>query len=312
MGLHAAPRRRSAVRGPSRRRLPRRREKPLRRRDRGVRPEPPILRREHSGARHRPPRPGRARARGHRLRAALLPVRAPLPPDGPRPDPASDRGPAAHPHPHPPPLRRCAPGRAGHPRVQPHPLRRLGPRRPAHHRRAARLRPRRIVVPSRGARHPVPGSGREPDPPGGGDRAGLPERDHRLLAGMGAAPARAARMAGGGDPGRDHPQALLVRGDRRDHRGDDHVGARGAQLGPQLGLPPLLGARRLLRDSGPQRARGGGHPGELPSLRAQSRRCGERRPHPAGVGDRSAPVPSRTDRRRVARIPGHGAGALRQ
>ena len=292
MGLHAALRRRPPLRGPPRRRQPRGREEPLRRRDRGVRPEPPGLRREHPGPRHHPPRPGRARARGHRLRAALLAVRAPLPPGGPGQDPAPPRRAAPHPHPRPPPLRRRAPGRGGHPRVQPRPLRRLRPRGPAHHRRAARLRPRRVVVLSRGADHPVPRPGREPDPSGGGDRAGLPERHHRLLAGVGPAPARAARMAGGGDPGRDHPQALLVRGDRRDHRRDDHLRARGAPHGPQLGLPLLLGAGRLLRDPGPQRARRGGRPGELPPLRAQPRRGGGRRPHPAGVGDRSPPVPS--------------------
>ena len=218
VGVHAALRRRPPVRGPSRRRLPRGREEPLRRRDRGVRSEPPSLRREHAGPRHDPPRPGRACARGHRLRAALLAVREALPPDGPRPDPAPARGAAPHPGPGPSPLRRRAPGRGGHPRVQPRPLRRLRPHRPAHHRRTARLRPRRILVLPRGADHPVPRPGREPDPPGGGDRGGLPERHHRLLAGMGPAPARAARMAGIGDPGRDHPQALLVRGDRRDHR----------------------------------------------------------------------------------------------
>ena len=56
-----------------------------------------------------------------------------------------------------------------------------------------------------------------------------------------------ARVAGGGDPRRDHAQALHLRGDRRDRRrhDDQHPGSAGQRS--QLGLPLLLAARRLLR-----------------------------------------------------------------
>jgi hypothetical protein len=47
---------------------------------------------------------------------------------------------------------------------------------------------------------------------------------------------------------RDHAQALPVRGDRRHRRGDDHLASRKPPtVGPQLGLPLLLAARRGVR-----------------------------------------------------------------
>ena len=69
----------------------------------------------------------------------------------------------------------------------------------------------------------------------------------RLLAGMDPPPGDLLRVAGRGDPRRDHAQALGLRGDRRDHRGAHHLDPRSAGLGPQLGLSLLLAARRLFR-----------------------------------------------------------------
>ena len=55
------------------------------------------------------------------------------------------------------------------------------------------------------------------------------------------------RVAGRGDPRRDHAQAFELRGDRRDHRGAYDLDPGSARLGPHLGLSLLLAARRLFR-----------------------------------------------------------------
>ena len=48
------------------------------------------------------------------------------------------------------------------------------------------------------------------------------EQTALLLASLDPPPGRAARVAGRGDPRGDHAEAVPVRGDRRDRRGDDH------------------------------------------------------------------------------------------
>ena len=117
----------------------------------------------------------------------------------------------------------------------------------AHHRRAALLYRPRVAVravaaaaPGVRRRHAVRGRARHHLP-----RVLRPHA--RLLAGMGAPARHLLRMAGRGDPRRDHAQAVELRGDRRDHRGAHHLDPGSARLGPHLGLPLLLAARRLFR-----------------------------------------------------------------
>ena len=168
------------------------------------------------------------------------------------------------------------------------------------------LHPRRIVVLPRGAGHPVPRSGREPDPSRRGDRAGLPEA---------RPPTYWREWVRHLHVPLEWQEAVIRAAITLKLCWFEETGAiiaamttsvpEAPPLGPQLGLPLLLGTRRLLRDPGVERARRGRHPGELPSLRPQPRRRRGRRPHPTGVGDRSAPIPARADRR--PRSPDTGA-----
>ena len=135
-------------------------------------------------------------------------------------------------------------------------------------------------------------------------------RHRRLLARLGAHPGPAAGMAGGGDPRGDHPEALRLRGDRRDRRRPDHLDPRGARQRPQLGLSLLLAARRLLRGPGAQPPGRGGHPGKLPRLSAQHRRRGRT----AAISSRSmASASSRSSTERIVdSLPGYrGMGPVR-
>ncbi len=91
-------------------------------------------------------------------------------------------------------------------------------------------------------------------------RAGA--RGHRgVLAGVERRmPARASRRLGGPRPAvADRAESAHLRPDRRDRRGGYDVAARVDRLGPQLGLPLLLAARR---DS---------HPARSPSLQPRRR-----------------------------------------
>ncbi len=92
---------------------------------------------------------------------------------------------------------------------------------------------------------------------------------------------------------------------------------------PQLGLPLLLAARRLLRGPGPEPAGRGRYPGELSRLSAQHRRPGGQGGHVQplfGVGfepqltERFAPSPARLSRHgaRADRQPGLRAPAARR
>ena len=101
------------------------------------------------------------------------------------------------------------------------------------------------------------------------DGARLRGADRAVLAPLDAPPGRAAGVAGRGDPRRHHAQAVPVRGDRRHRRGDDHQHSRGAAQRPQLGLPLLLAARRLLRRARAQQPGRGRHHGGLPALALQ-------------------------------------------
>ncbi|KAG0737275.1 hypothetical protein G6F63_015289 [Rhizopus arrhizus] len=76
-------------------------------------------------------------------------------------------------------------------------------------------------------------------------------------------------MAGRGDPQRDHPEALPVRGQRRDHRGDDHLHSRGTGQRAQLGLPLLLAARCRVRGACAEPPGRDAHDGTVPRLHLQ-------------------------------------------
>ena len=132
-------------------------------------------------------------------------------------------------------------------RQQPHPLQRPRHQHPPDHRRAARLYRSRGAVRDDAAgasgvrhRHAVRRRACHHLP-----RIRRPHA--RLLAGMDPPPEHRVRVAGRGDPRRDHAQALELRGDRRDHRGAHHLDPRSARIGPHLGLPLLLAARCLFR-----------------------------------------------------------------
>ena len=129
---------------------------------------------------------------------------------------------------------------------------------------------------------------------------GAPVRagDRRLLAHLDARAVAAAGMAGRGDPRGHHAEAVAVRGHRRDRRRDDHQHPRGAGQRPQLGLPLLLAARRLLRGARAQQPLRSGDDGGVPALAertwwcaraaATSSRC------TASARKRSCPSPSST------------------
>ena len=129
------------------------------------------------------------------------------------------------------------------------------------------------------------------------------------LAPLDAPPRGSARVPGGGDPRRDHAQAVPVRGDRRHRRGDDDQPARGAEQRPQLGLPLLLAARRVLRGARAQRAVRGRHDGEVPRLAHQRAARRRRGPRAAAVRHRAG---ARAHRVHRAAPPGYrGMGPVR-
>ena len=169
----------------------------------------------------------RRRRRDHRFRAALPAVRPDLPADhadahrsgrsARRRASGSGCGPVFHYGSH---------AAGDHPRQQPHPLRRPRHQPAADHRRAADLPARRDAVHPRGPGRADARPRRVAARPGARDRARVPRADHRLLAHADDAPVGAVRVAGRGDPRRDHAQALQLRGDRRDRRRDDHLDPR--------------------------------------------------------------------------------------
>ena len=120
----------------------------------------------------------------------------------------------------------------------------------------------------------------------------------RLLAGMDAPARHLLRMAGRGDARRDHAEAVELRGDRRDHRGADHLGSGSARLGPHLGLPLLLAARRLFRGARAQPHRRDAHDGELHLLhphhrdRARPASCSRSTASSRPIRSRSASSPT--------------------
>jgi hypothetical protein len=83
------------------------------------------------------------------------------------------------------------------------------------------------------------------------------------------------RVAGSGDTRRDHAQTQRLRRHRRHRRCHDHLDSRSGRQRTQLGLPLLLGTRRLFRGERPESAGRHAHHGTLPRLHRQC--CRQRR-----------------------------------
>jgi hypothetical protein len=134
---------------------------------------------------------------------------------------------------------------------------------------AADLPDRRHLVHAAGARQPAARARRDAGRGHRRDGARVRGADRAVLAALDAPAGRAAGVAGRGDPRGHHAQAVPVRGDRRHRRGHDDQHPRGARQRPQLGLPLLLAARRLLRRACAQQPGRGRHDGELPAMAVQ-------------------------------------------
>ena len=135
-----------------------------------------------------------------------------------------------------------------------------------------------------------------------------------LLARVGALSRRAVRVAGRGDPRRDHAEAVQLRGHRRDRRGAHHLDSRSAGQRAQLGLPLLLAARRL--SSSCTRSTGWARRGpwrttsryiiDISPLEPAARRCSR------SIGIVPESPLDETMRRRARGLSRHGPGAHRQ
>ena len=176
----------------------------------------------------------------------------------------------------------------------------------------ADLRPRQHLVLAAGPGEPAARPGRDAVGRDRGNLARLRGADGAVLASLDPAPGRAARVAGRGDPLGDHAQAVPVRGDRRDRRGDDDQHPGGAEHRAQLGLSLLLAARRLLRRQGAEQPLGSRHDGRLPALAQRRRAQRRRRACPAAVRHRPREDPHREPGADAARLSRHGSGARRQ
>ena len=122
-----------------------------------------------------------------------------------------------------------------------------------------------------------------------------------VLAALGQGVRRPAPLPAGGHPLGARAQAALLRGHGRHRGGDDDVHPRGAGQRPDLGLPLLLAARRLLRAVGVPPARplrGARAVRALPHQRRQL----DAGPRPgAALPHRRQRRPRRTDPRRAGR-----------
>ena len=274
------------------------------------------LPREHRDSRNGDGGRRREPHRRDRLRAAVPHPRAHVPPHHARTQDPSEPRLAAHPHPGAPAFQLRRPCARRDPRVEPHPLRAHQPGAAAQHQRSHRLRARRDPVPARGAGEPDPRTRRDAGRRRRGDRARVRGEDRHVLAALDPASGAAVRVAGGGHPCRHHAEALRVRGDRRDHRGDDHEhpGSRGHR--PELGLSLLLAAGLVLRGAGAQQPRRGRDDGGLPPLPEQhhqrQRGGGLERAPAAGVRDRARAPPHRAHRHVARGLSRHGSGARRE
>ena len=161
-------------------------------------------------------------------------------------------------------------------RVESHRVHRLPDARPPDDERAAHVRRGRAPVPARARPPSRPHLGRAARSRPRGDRRALPRAHARLLASLGEGHTRAARLPARGRALRARAEAPSVRGHGRAARRDDDEPPRAPRLRPQLGLPLLLAARRVLHAQRARAPRALGGDGELPRVPAQPLR-GERR-----------------------------------
>ena len=143
-------------------------------------------------------------------------------------------------------------------------------------------------------------------------RPRLPGADDRLLDRVDPLSLRSLRMAGCGDPRRDHLEALPFRGNGRHGGRAHHLHPRGRGYRAQLGLSRLLDARCLSLRPGAEPPRRHQDDGRLPRLHQHHRRPrGRPRPearlrhHPRHPFDRG----QGDEPRRISR---HGPGQDRQ
>ncbi len=165
---------------------------------------------------------------------------------------------------------------------------------------------------SGGHRHPAARTGRDGAGRRGGRRPPLLRRDRRVLARLGALARHPVRVAGRRDPLGDHAAAQCVRRHGGDRRGDDDLHSRSAGQRQELGLPPLLAARRVLRGQCPQPTRGHPYHGALSRLHRQRGGRLGRRPAAARLWPHRPGGPRRAVDRFPARLSRHGPGAGRE
>ena len=142
--------------------------------------------------------------------------------------------------------------------------------------------------------------------------ARLPGADDRLLDRVDALSLRALRMAGGGDPRRDHLEALPFRGDGRHGGGAHHLDPRGRGYRAQLGLSRLLDARCLSLGPGAEPPRRDQDDGRLPRLHQHHRRPRGRSRPEAGLRHHPRHPPDRGQGDEPRRLSRHGSGQDRQ
>ena len=247
----------------------------------------------------------RRRVRAHRLRPALPAVRPLLQAVDAHPDPAAALGRAASAGALPADVRVRARRDRPLARVEPHRVHGLPDARPPDDERAAHLRRGRAAVPARTRPPSRAHLGRAARGGPRGDGGALPRADPRLLAPVGEGHARAARLPARGRPLGARAQAPPVRGHGSAARRDDDEHPRAPRLGPHVGLPLLLAARRLLHAERARTARALGGDGDLPGVPPQPLRAARRRA-PARIPDQRrlrrggarARAPLRLQRRR--------------
>ena len=313
MGLLPPLRRRSRVLFPAPRTHPRRGFRlSVGRADR-LRPRRAGVPRQYVDPGNPPVRPERRLRRHHGLRATVPPSRTDVLSHDAGATDQTRRRESARPDPGAPGSRLRPPARHYHLGLEPHSIRRWGGRlTPDDGRRSHGDHGGEPVLP-RGYGDPDPRTGRDGRRRGRRFGEPLPRRHRRLLAGLGALARDPVRVAGRRDPRGHHAGAQRLRGHRRHRRGDDDLGPRSPRNRPDLGLPLLLAAGRLLRRERPQPARRHPDDGALPELRREHRgRRPRRRAPAAGVWIDRAGGGGGTSDRVVTRLSRHRPGASRQ
>ncbi len=119
-------------------------------------------------------------------------------------------------------------------------------------------------------------------------------------------------MAGRDDPRRHHAEAECLRRYRRRDRRRHHLDSGSAAQRPQLGLPLLLAARRLLRGERLEPPGRDRYDGALPAIHPERDRRHPRCAAAAGVRHSARGSAGRARNAGAGRLSRHGAGAHRQ